>query len=255
MKKIITLFCLFLLVLTTIASASKTTDELLCIDSSNIEYGTITVTILDPVELLRYKLKVAYGEKCYYYNLDPHRETVIPLQMGNGTYYVTLYEQIVDNKYTPVGEASLYLDIDRKNVWLESNSKVDYSSSEKIHAELEKVVSVANTETEKYEKITRYIRTWFIYDWSAASRKNAPEYTDIDRVLTRRIGLCEELSALTVAMLRLSDIQSRLVIGKANSATHAWVEALVDGKIRRFDPLASLFLWLTSTKYHAERYY
>ncbi len=139
-------------------------NDKLFVDWSNLEHGTIKVSVVNPDKPLRYKLMVAWEEELpedsgpkttqYIYNIPTGIElTTIPLQMGNGTYLIELYEQVVDTVYQPVGNIELELNSNNKDVWLEPNVKVNFSSPERLLAELDKIISPSDTEAQKYHKI------------------------------------------------------------------------------------------------------
>lgn len=230
-------------------------DEQLFIDFTNLDNGTIAVSVLDPEPSARYKLNIQLGEINYLYGLDTSVATVVPLQMGNGEYSIELYKHLRGTQYQLLRFFRVTVEIDRRKVWLQSNVKVDFSSPEKLLSVLSEIVSPTDSDMGKLDKITRYMRNNYKYDWiTAAKRYDIPEYADLDRVLERKMGICEELAALTVALLRLEGVPARMVIGTANGIQHAWVQALVDGKVYRFDPSVDKYTQAKRT-YIAQRYY
>lgn len=230
-------------------------DEQLFIDFTNFDNGTIAVSVLEPEPSARYKLNVQLGEKSYLYGLDTSVATVVPLQMGNGEYSIELYKHLGGTRYQRMGFLRVTVEIERRKVWLQSNVKVNFSSPEKLLSVLSEIVSPTDSDAEKIDKIAKYMRNNYRYDWiTAAKYYEIPEYADINRVLERKMGICEELSALTVALLRLEGIPARMVIGTANGIQHAWVELLLNGKIYRFDPSVDKYTQANRT-YIAQRYY
>ena len=244
MKKLIAayLFCCLLLLSGSHAlAADKVVCDMLSVDPSNCMNGTIKVTLVNPESETRYKLGVALNGQCYYYDLEPEKEVVVPLQMGNGAYLLLLLQNAHDNLYSIVSKAKVYAKPDPNRIWLESNVKVNFTSSDtisRLKSELKRIgLRSSDSASVKYQKITTDTRYGFAYD-HIAMIKRLPQtpYADLDRILSRRMGLCEELSALTVALLRLEGIPAKLVIGRANGADHAWVEAFIDNETKVFDP-------------------
>ena len=79
---------------------------------------------------------------------------------------------------------------------------------------------------------------------------------DIDECWTKKMGICQDLSALTCAMLRSQGVPARLMIGTLGSGTpHAWVLAVVDGEDKFFDPTAELNASSKTDTYTTERWY
>ena len=54
------------------------------------------------------------------------------------------------------------------------------------------------------------------------------------------MGICLDISALAVRMLKESGIQARMAAGWADGDYHAWVYANVDGKTIRYDPTSDI---------------
>ena len=70
------------------------------------------------------------------------------------------------------------------------------------------------------------------------------------------MGICQDLSALTCAMLRSQGVPARLMIGTVGANTyHAWVVAVVNGEEKFFDPTAELNASSKTDTYTTERYY
>ena len=270
MKKIVAFLLSFLLSMSCLASLSSadatskapsTTMQCgqLFVDYSNLEHGTVKVAVLDPDDSLRYKLVVEHEEQVYYYNLDLETDDIIiPLQMGNGIYKLLLVEQVEDTIYHGgIGTAYFDLEIDDMEVWLQPNAKVDFSSPEELLKELKWVIAPWDlTERDKFNSITEHMHETYGYDYITfiTRARTVKEYTDLNSLLKERIALCEGLSAMTVAFLRLSGIPSRLVIGKFGGGTHAWVEAFIDDETILFDPSYPDYKEHLK-QYHPIRYY
>ena len=78
---------------------------------------------------------------------------------------------------------------------------------------------------------------------------------DVDGTFKKKIGICQDLSAVMCCMLRAQGIPARLTIGYADSSYHAWVIIKKDGKELFFDPTAAVNGISKVKKYSAERYY
>ena len=89
---------------------------------------------------------------------------------------------------------------------------------------------------EKVNKLLKYISRVFSYDYIRAlqiPKKNG--MPDIDRCWRTKMGICFDISAMTVGMLRGIGIYAQLCIGKADGHNHAWVEYMINGKRYRYD--------------------
>ena len=89
---------------------------------------------------------------------------------------------------------------------------------------------------ERYEIVTRYVSDTIAYDYVRAimipKRNGLP---DVARCWNLHMGICLDIAALTVGMLRAVSIPANLVIGRVNGNYHAWVEARIDGKRYLYD--------------------
>ena len=90
--------------------------------------------------------------------------------------------------------------------------------------------------SERYRIITKYVSDHIMYDYIRAitipKRNGLP---DVARCWNQRMGICLDISALTVGMLRAVSIQANLVIGWADGRYHAWVEARIGGQKYLYD--------------------
>lgn len=108
-----------------------------------------------------------------------------------------------------------------------------YAPAEKKAKELCKGVRSLR---ERYDVITEYVSKHIVYDYIRAAvipkRNGLP---DVARCWNRQMGICLDISALTVGMLRAVSVPCNLVIGHADGNYHAWCEARIDGKKYLYD--------------------
>ena len=80
------------------------------IDASHTEDGYIMVKCEEAAA--RLKVVVKLGDEKYQYDLNQEgRYEVFPLQMGNGTYEVGVYQHVKDKTYTPLHSAVIEVDM------------------------------------------------------------------------------------------------------------------------------------------------
>ena len=90
--------------------------------------------------------------------------------------------------------------------------------------------------TQRWNRITQYVSKAFAYDYvRAATVPKRNGLPDVDRAWKKHMGICLDISAMTVGMLRSVGISSNLVIGLADGKNHAWVEATVGNRRVRYD--------------------
>lgn len=96
--------------------------------------------------------------------------------------------------------------------------------------------SGARSLRERYEIITKYVSDHIVYDYvRAATIPKRNGLPNVDRCWQLRMGICLDISALTVGMLRAVSVPCSLVIGWADGHYHSWVEARIGGQRLLYD--------------------
>jgi len=219
-------------------------DNNLCVDATNKAYGYIVVRVIH-TDNKRYKLRISTDAYSYVYDISDI-PTTAPLQMGDGIYTIQLYCNAYNNKYYIVGAVSLDVKlVDEYAPFLHANQYVDYDDNQQIK-------NIA-TELSDVDDIKYYIEHHFVYDYIyAVTAKRESMMPNINRLLSTHMGICQDFAALTVALMRINNIPSRLVIGVANNQYHAWVEYDYDWKL--YDP-TSVITGMENKNYEKERIY
>lgn len=104
----------------------------------------------------------------------------------------------------------------------------------------------------KYLTITKYVTNTFGYDYikSVKVAKTKGILPDIETTWKTHLGICQDVSAMVVGMLRSVGINAYLCIGKAGSRiSHAWVEAIINGKKYRYDHSGKASVYKTERIY------
>ncbi|MBQ9252990.1 MAG: transglutaminase family protein [Clostridia bacterium] len=227
----------------------------LVIDYSHMDDGYVMVKSAKGKKKL--KVRVVMGKETLTYDLNNDGDyEVFPLQYGNGKYTFTLYKNVSGKKYSEEGKVSLTAKMpDELSAFLYPNQYVDYNEKTAAVLEAEKLCKDMSTEKEKYKAICNYMKSHFAYDYIKSVSVKAGQLPQIDDAWKKHMGICQDLSAIMVAMLRTQGIPARLMIGTLNATTyHAWVTAVVDGKEEFFDPTAALNA-VSNGSYTVERYY
>jgi len=77
---------------------------------------------------------------------------------------------------------------------------------------------------------------------------------NMDRLLSQHMGICQDIAALTVSLLRIKEIPAKLVIGLADNRYHAWVNFFFNNAWKLYDPTAKI-IGLIVSRYEEERVY
>lgn len=100
----------------------------------------------------------------------------------------------------------------------------------------EKITRAAGSDMEKYEIITGYISENIIYDYIRAVKLPKTGCgPDLDYVWDNKRGVCMDIAALAVWMLRAAGVEALMCIGNVRGYPHAWVEVEIDGETYIYD--------------------
>ena len=204
----------------------------------------------------RLKLRVTKDGETLTYDLNNQGEyEVFPLQLGNGSYEVSLYENVTGKKYSQEGRISLDVRMRLSGVcFLYPNQYVNYTAASEAVAKAGELCAGKNPK-EAYDAVCQFVRDTFLYDYIKAVTVQAGQLPEIDKTYATRMGVCQDLSAVTVCMLRTQGIPSRLIIGYADNQYHAWTLTRMGGTDELFDPTAALNAITPVRNYSIERYY
>ena len=226
----------------------------LTIDISHANDGYIVTK----AEIIDSKLKIRVTKDNVTYTYD-HNITgdteVLPLQMGSGEYVVTLYKNVVGNRYTKLSEIRVNAEMaDANSAFLCPSQYVNYTEDSEAVKKSMELCQGLTTDMEKVEAIRKYLKKSLVYDYVRAITISKSYLGDIDGCFETRMGLCLDIAALTACMLRVQGIPTQLVIGYVGDKYHAWNQALVDGEYILIDVTAEMSV-VTGSEYITERVY
>jgi hypothetical protein len=233
-------------------------DGKMTIDCSNMSEGYIMVKAKKSSKKLKVQIATAGAKLNYNLNGDGEYE-VFPLQFGSGKYQVKLYEHVKGKSYSEEGKVKLSVKMpDELSCFLYPNQYVSYDENTSCVKYAQEMCKDMTEQTEIYKAVCTYVVQNFIYDYikSVSVQSMSQQMPDIEGCWEKRMGICQDLSAMTCAMLRSQGIPARLMIGTVGSNTyHAWVVAVVNGEEKFFDPTAELDASNKNETYTTERYY
>ena len=233
-------------------------DGKMSIDCSNMTEGYVMVKAKKSSKKLKVQIATAGAKLNYNLNGDGEYE-VFPLQFGSGKYQISLFENAGGKKYSKEGSVKLSVKMpDELSCFLYPNQYVWYDENTACVKYAQEMCKDMSDQSEIYKAVCTYVIQNFIYDYikSVTVQSMSQQMPDIDGCWENRMGICQDLSAMTCAMLRSQGIPARLMIGTVGSNTyHAWVVAVVNGEEKFFDPTAELDASNKNETYTTERYY
>lgn len=232
-KKIFIISCLLLLTfITTCLGASNlykgSKSE---IDASQSADGIIKVRYLKETNK-KLKVIIEKDKTKYTYNLNNKGNfDTYPLQMGNGKYKITVYENIVGNKYSTKQTVNLDVKIENQNSpFLLSNQYVNYTDTSEVVKKAKELTEGKETDVEKLEAIYDYIISNIVYDTEKAKTVTSGYLPIVDDILNKKKGICFDYASIMAAMLRSQSIPAKLVTGYSTNLNvfHAWNEVYTE---------------------------
>jgi len=197
------------------------------IDASNSAKGFIKIKYNNKTEK-KLKVIIECGSDKYTYDLNGKGEyDSYPLQMGNGKYKVSVFENITGNKYSTKQTATINVKLtDENSPFLVPNIYVKFSETTAAVKKANELTDGVTDELEKLDIIYNYIISNIIYDTEKAKTIKSGYLPDVDDTLSTNKGICFDYASIMAVMLRAEGIPAKLVTGYSSnlSAYHAWNE-------------------------------
>ena len=197
------------------------------IDISNTSDGYICVKYTGDASRTRIMLTTP-DDTAYTYDLTNNVSDTFPLTGGPGTYNVGIYELISGNDYSVLFCEDFSIDnIDEYAPYLYPNQYVNFDENSKTVELASELVSPANNDAEAISLVYNYVISNITYDHEKAENVESTYVPDVDKVLSSGKGICFDYASLMAAMLRSQGIPTRLEIGYAGDAYHAWISTYI----------------------------
>jgi len=200
------------------------------IDYSNTADGYVMIKFLQNTTK-RLKVRVTGPSTVNYdYNLKPGGVyEVFPLSDGNGSYTVSVFEQIEGNRYANANAVTVTVTLkDEFASFIRPNQYVNYKPDSAVVKKAAELVSGSTELLDKISEIYNFVIKNLKYDndFAAAVKRGekAGYVPNVDSVLENKKGVCFDYAALMTAMLRSQNIPTKLVIGYAGDQYHAWID-------------------------------
>ena len=208
------------------------------IDASNLSEGYIIVRYTGGKSV---PIKIQITKKSgitYTYNLsNTGAAEIYSLTEGDGEYQVNVMENISGTSYALGFGQTVQLRA-RNNLlpFMYPNQFVDYSTAVNTISQAKQLAAGGATDLDKLTAIYQYIVKNFTYDYELARTVTSGYVPKVDSVLNAKKGICFDYASLACSMLRSQNIPSKLVIGYAGDAYHAWINVYIEtiGWIEKF---------------------
>lgn len=211
-------------ILETVASGEKEKrSDKAVIDYSNTADGYVMAQYTAQTTK-RLKVQVKGPVTTYTYNLPQGQWTAFPLSDGNGSYQVTIYENVTGTKYAMVLSVTQTVTLaDEFAPFLRPNQYVDYTAASAAVAKAAELTKDMTDPLEKVEAVYDFVVKSLTYDKEKAAAVKTGYLPVLDEVLKAKKGICFDYASLMTGMLRSQGVPCKLVVGYAGTAYHAWL--------------------------------
>ncbi len=202
-------------------------NDVTTIDASNLEQGYIMANYTGTCPKVKLQVIGPDSHTCTY-NLNTDQFQSIPLTAGDGSYTITVNENIQGKEYSVSYEVNLDVSMaDPFSPYLSPSCYVSYDADTRAVELAAELCETASSDLECVSAVYNYIIENIEYDYDKAGQITSGALSsyiaDIDATLENGKGICLDYAALMACMLRTQHIPTRLEVGYASLAYHAWV--------------------------------
>ena len=173
----------------------------------------------------RGKLRLVCNGVTYNYDISSSGklETFI-LNMGSGSYTVSIWQQTEGTRYTQLFSQSFSVSLSSSlSPYLYPSRIVNYNAASAAVAKAKSLCVNARNDVQRVSAIYRYIIANVSYDYNKIGNMETGYVPNIDSTLSSRKGICYDYAALMACMLRSQGIPTQLITGNvAGGGYHAW---------------------------------
>lgn len=198
-------------------------NDVAVIDYSHAEQGYVCANYTGSVPKVKI-IVTGPDEVDYTYDLHGNGYEVFPLSSGSGSYKIAIYENISGTKYSTCLYANVNVSLENEfGPFLYPNQYVCFNENSLTVAKGSELAKGADTNLDVVINVYNYITSSITYDYDKAEDPPTGYTTNVDEILESGTGICLDYAAVMAAMLRSQQIPTRLEVGYAKDAYHAWV--------------------------------
>ena len=199
------------------------------IDYSNMSEGYIFVAYKGSSP--KVKLQITGPDTVTYtYDISNNSKEgeVFPLQAGNGQYMINVYENITETKYSMV--FTFPIDVTLSNGYkpfLYPNQFINFAPDSLAVRKGAALAYPCNSDIEVVAEVYNFMIENITYDYEEAETVQSGYLPDLDEILITQKGICLDYASLMTAMLRSQNIPTKMEVGYAGAAYHAWLSTYI----------------------------
>lgn len=199
------------------------------IDYSNIGEGYIDIAYLGDSNDV--KLQITGPDyMTYTYDIHDNSLETFPISAGNGEYRIGLYELVEGTQYSTIFSEDFEFEVTNEHgAFLYPNQYVKFNKDSEVVKTASQIVANAHDDLEAITAIYNYLIDNISYDVEKAENAQGGYIPDVDEILNIKTGICIDYAAVMTSMLRSQRIPTRMEIGYAGTAYHAWISVYAEG--------------------------
>ena len=204
-------------------------DDEMTVDATNASEGYFYITYTGDNDDI--KIQISSSDSITYtYKVFPG-ETVILLPFGPGEYNVIAYEGMGNGMYATKFAEKIPVDyVDEFLPYLYPNYYVNFTTQSASVALGKQLAEGKTCDIEVIAAVYGYVIDNIAYDYDRAANVQSDYIPNVDQILAEKKGICFDYAALMTAMLRSQRIPTRLEVGYAGDAYHAWITTYIEDK-------------------------
>lgn len=204
-------------------------NDLAAIDASNASDGYIMAVYKGNVK--KVKMQITCPDTTIYtYDLSNEYQT-FPLTSDSGNYHFAVFENIKDTQYSTAFSTDADITIsDPLGPYLYTNQYIRYTKDSSAVAKGVELASTASSDLDVISNVYNFMITNITYDYDEAQNVQSGYIPDVDEVLASKKGICLDYASVMTCMLRSQHIPTRMEVGYAGEAYHAWISTYIKDK-------------------------
>lgn len=205
-------------------------NDFVSVDASHTEEGYFMAAYNGDSSIVKLQL-IGPDYMTYTYDLYNTEYEVFPLSAGDGVYQLGVYEHVEGNQYATIFSEQFSVTITNPmGAFLYPNQYVKFNESSQVVSEAAQVVAQAHDDLEAINYVYNYVVSNITYDYDKAANVQSGYVPNVDEILSAKTGICLDYAAVMASMLRSQQIPTRLEVGYAGDAYHAWISTYVENQ-------------------------
>lgn len=197
------------------------------INITHISDGYIIFTYTGNADKVILQITQPDGSR-YTYPVNTTEPQVITMVSGSGTYQYDVFEHKGNNAYvTDLSESIDVVITDEFTPFLYPNQYADYTDESECVKLARNISDHSDTDFAYVRNVYDYVIAAIVYDKELAKNINTNYIPDPDVTLQTGKGICFDYASLMTSMLRSQNIPTKLEVGYAGTAYHAWISVYI----------------------------